>query len=129
MHLNRTLIWTGVVVCVMGAAATRLIGAPQAPKTGAASVALPSGDEILAKYEEALGGAAALAKVMTRTVTSRRIVDIGTPSDHVLTRYSKRGNFSIMFHSALDNTFLNYTNGCDGKGGWQGGGGGGRGAN
>lgn len=127
MHLNRTLLSTVSVVCVLGAAVGRLTGAPQAPQPGAAL--LPSGDQILAKYEEALGGASALAKVMTRTVTSRRIVDIGTPSDHVLTRYSKRGNFSIMFHSALDNTFLNYTNGCDGKAGWQSGGGGGRAGN
>jgi hypothetical protein len=94
---------------------------PQAP---GAQGALPTGDQILSKYEEALGGTAALAKVMTRTVKTRRIVDIGTPSDHYLLRYSKRGNYSIMYHSALDGTFLNYTNGCDGKGGWQSGGGG-----
>jgi hypothetical protein len=120
MRLNRTFLTTGVL-CGLGLAVVQLAGAPQAIKpTGA----FPSGDQILAKYEEALGGAAALNKVMTRTVKSRRIVDIGTPSDHVLTRYSKRGNFSIMFHAALDETFLYYLNGCDGKTGWQRGGGG-----
>src|SRR5437016_2598623 len=105
MRLNRRFLRMAGVVCGLGLAVGRLAGAPQAPK--AAGAVLPTGDQILAKYEEALGGAAALNKVMTRTVESRRIVDIGTPSDHVLTRYSKRGNFSIMFHAALDDTFLN----------------------
>jgi hypothetical protein len=86
----------------------------------ASSEGLPTADQILAKYESALGGAAALAKVMTRTVRSRRIVDIGEPSDHLLLRLSKRPMLSIMNHNALDGSFLNYTNGCDGKTGWQG---------
>jgi hypothetical protein len=81
---------------------------------------LPTADQILAKYESALGGSAALSKVMTRTVRSRRVVDIGEPSDHFLLRLSKRPMLSIMNHNALDGTFLNYTNGCDGKSGWQG---------
>jgi hypothetical protein len=104
-----------------------LVGGWRQAPAAQSGAQLPTGDQILAKYEEALGGPAAMAKVTTRTVKSRRIVDIGTPSDHILTRYSKRGNYSIMYHSGLDGTFLNYTNGCDGKGGWQGGGGEGRG--
>lgn len=88
-----------------------------------ASAALPTGDQIVAKYEQALGGTAALAKVTTRTTRTRRIVDIGTPSDHYLLRHSKRGSggvfLSIMNHGSLDGQFLYWLNGCDGKNGWQ----------
>ena len=84
---------------------------------------LPSGDQIIAKYEQALGGAAALAKVTTRTTKTRRIVDLGNPSDHLLVRHSKRGPggapMSIMNHGDLTGQFMYYLNGCDGKTGWQ----------
>jgi hypothetical protein len=87
-----------------------------------ASAALPTGDQIVTKYEQALGGTAALARVTTRTTKTRRIVDIGTPSDHDLLRHSKRGPggvfFSIMNHNTLDGQFLYWLNGCDGKTGW-----------
>jgi len=78
---------------------------------------LPTGDEVIAKYESFLGGAAALAKVKTRTVLSRRM-DIGAATDEKLVRYSKAPMFSIMYHTALDNSFTFYQNGCDGKVGW-----------
>jgi hypothetical protein len=104
-----------IALCVM-------LTSPAAPAIGAqgGGEGLPTADQILSKYEQALGGAAALGKVMTRTTTTRRVVDIGEPSDHILTRRSKRPMMSIMYHAALDGTFLNYTNGCDGKSGWQG---------
>ena len=84
----------------------------------------PSVDQILAKYEEALGGASALAKINTRVITQRRFQDIGTPEDHYLLRYSKKPSsedgriVSIMSHTALDGTFLRWSNGCDAKGGY-----------
>jgi hypothetical protein len=84
----------------------------------------PSVDQILAKYEEALGGAEALAKINTRTVAQRRFQDVGTPEDHYLMRITKKPSsengrlLSIMTHSALDGTFLRWSNGCDEKGGY-----------
>ena len=84
----------------------------------------PTVDQILAKYEESLGGAAALAKINTRVITQRRFQDIGTPEDHYLLRYTKKppsedGRIvSIMSHTALDGTFLRWSNGCDAKGGY-----------
>ncbi len=93
------------------------------PCTPAADNA-PTADQILAKYEQALGGAAALAKVNTRVITQRRFQDVGTPEDHYLLRYTKKPAsedgriLSIMSHTALDGTFLRWSNGCDAKGGY-----------
>ncbi len=84
----------------------------------------PSVDKILAKYREALGGPAALAKVRTRVIAQRRFQDIGTPEDEYLLRYSKKLSseegrlLSIMSDTALDGTFLRWVNGCDAEGGW-----------
>lgn len=84
----------------------------------------PSVDQILAKYEEALGGAKALAKVNSRVVTQRRFQDVGAPEDHYLLRYTKKPPvehgrlLSIQSHTALDGTFLRWSNGCDAKGGY-----------
>jgi hypothetical protein len=78
---------------------------------------LPTGEAVVAKYESFLGGAAALAKVRTRIVLSRRI-DRGAATDENLVRYSKAPMFSIMYHTALDGSFRFYQNGCDGKVGW-----------
>ena len=119
--------------CAVVVLAVGLVWLPQAddsvlaqgggPTQPAASAPLPTGDQIIAAYEEALGGAAALAKVTTRTTRTRRIVDIGTPSDHVLVRHSKRnpggGPLSIMNHNSLDGQFLYWLNGCDGETGWR----------
>jgi hypothetical protein len=85
---------------------------------------VPSVDQILAKYEEALGGADALARINTRVITQRRFQDVGTPEDHYLLRYTKKPSsengriISIMSHTALDGTFLRWSNGCDAKGGY-----------
>lgn len=79
---------------------------------------LPSADEILAKYEKFMGGKAALNRIMTRTVWSRRIVEFGAPNETILLRYSKRPNFSIMRHNNLDGTLNHWQNGCDGATGW-----------
>ena len=84
----------------------------------------PSVDQILTHYQEALGGAAALAKVNTRVIAQRRFQDVGTPEDEYLLRYTKKPGaengrlLSIMSDSALDGTFLRWPNGCDEKGGW-----------
>jgi hypothetical protein len=78
---------------------------------------LPTGDEVIAKYERFLGGAEALAKVKTRIVLSRRI-DMSAATDEHLVHYSKAPMFSIMYHTALDDSFTFYQNGCDGTAGW-----------
>ena len=93
------------------------------PCSAQASVT-PSIDQILTKYQESLGGAAALAKVNTRVITQRRFQDVGTPEDEYLVRYSKKPAsengrlLSIMSDTALDGTFLRWPNGCDERGGW-----------
>jgi hypothetical protein len=104
-----------LVNAVLGAAALAASPLPSAAEGRAA--ALPTGDEVIAKYESFLGGAAALGKVKTRIVLSRRI-DVGAATDEMLVRYSKAPMFSIMYHTALDNSFTFYQNGCDGKVGW-----------
>ena len=84
----------------------------------------PSVQQILAKYQDALGGGAALAKVKTRVIIQRRFQDIGSPEDEYLVRYSKNPPveggriLSIMSDSSLDGTFLRWVNGCDAAGGF-----------
>ncbi|HUO21813.1 MAG TPA: hypothetical protein VMU59_04790 [Caulobacteraceae bacterium] len=84
----------------------------------AAKAPLPSADQVLAKYERFLGGAAALSKVSTRTIETRRLQSGARFSDTSLLRLSKRPLLSIMEQSALDGSFIHYGNGCDSKGGW-----------
>jgi hypothetical protein len=84
----------------------------------------PDIDQVLARYEQALGGSAALARVNTRVITQRRFQDVGTPEDEYLVRYTKKPSqengriLSIMSDSALDGTFLRWVNGCDATGGF-----------
>ncbi len=84
----------------------------------------PSIDQILAKYEEGLGGGAALAHVNTRVIAQRRFQDVGTPEDEYLLRYTKKPAspegrmLSIMSDTSLDGTFLRWPNGCDTSGGY-----------
>ncbi len=80
---------------------------------------LPSADVVLAKYEKFMGGKAALVKVATRTVWTRRIQETGAPDETILLHYSKKPNFSIMRHNNLDATLNHWQNGCDGRTGWQ----------
>ena len=49
----------------------------------------PSVDQILSRYEAALGGAEALSKIRTRVIIQRRFQDIGTPEDEYLVRCRK----------------------------------------
>jgi hypothetical protein len=96
-------------VLLVGCATFALTLLAQGLSAQRATAALPTGDQIIARYEQALGGAAALSKVTTRTTRTRRIVDVGTPSDHLLVRHSKRGPggapLSIMNHGALDGQY------------------------
>ena len=84
----------------------------------------PSVDEILSHYEQALGGAAALAKVNTRVILQRRFQDVGTPEDEYLMRSTKKPAdqssrlMSIMSDTSLDGSFLRWVNGCDAQGGF-----------
>jgi hypothetical protein len=90
----------------------------------AATADAPSVDQILEKYEKALGGTTALAKVNTRIILQRRFQDVGTPEDQYLLRSTKKPAteggrlLSIMSDTALDGTFLRWVNGCDAKGGF-----------
>jgi hypothetical protein len=77
----------------------------------------PSVDQILARWQQALGGAAALAKINTRVLAQRRFQDVGPPEDHYLMRYTRvrasdRKLSSIMSHTSLDGVFMHWTDGC-----------------
>jgi hypothetical protein len=113
----------GFAVAVLSLAAVDDEARAQGTPARRSAAALPTGDQIITRYEQALGGAAALARVTTRTTKTRRIVDLGTPSDHLLVRHSKRGPggapMSIMNHGDLTGQFMYWLNGCDGKTGWQ----------
>jgi hypothetical protein len=97
-----------------------LMVSPVSLAQGGSAAQLPTAERILVKYEAFLGGAAALSKVTTRTVRTRRLTVVGEPTDHLLLRQSKRPMYSIMGRFALDGPFLRYTNGCDGTSGWEG---------
>jgi hypothetical protein len=103
-------------LCVTALAASPLSSAAETKATP-----LPTGDEVIAKYEKFLGGADALAKVKTRIVLSRR-VDEGAATDEMLVHYSKAPMLSIMHYTNIDNSFGHYQNGCDGHAGWSKGG-------
>jgi hypothetical protein len=87
---------------------------------GSDSASLPSGEQILSKYESFMGGSAAASKVTSRTVSTRRLEHSNTPAETNLIRYSKKPMLSIMHHEALDGSFVRYMNGCDATGGWLG---------
>ena len=83
----------------------------------------PTVDQILADYQEALGGAASLSRVHSRVLLQRRFQDIGSPEDEYLMRYTKQPALggrllSIMSDSSLDGSFLRWVNGCDAQGGF-----------
>jgi hypothetical protein len=97
---------------------------------GKPAESLPTADQILSKYEEALGGAAALRKVRTRVHVMRRTVQIGAVGEGVMPmepsgitdviRYAKLPDKIIANHSRTDGTFLLWLNGCDGRVCWSG---------
>lgn len=101
--------------CLLGVFA---LGGPSLAFAEGAQAALPSADQVLAKYERFLGGAAALARVHTRSVQAKRVQRGAHPSEASLLRISKRPLLSIMQQSALDGSFIKYGNGCDARGGW-----------
>jgi hypothetical protein len=110
-------ILTPAAACAMLIAAPALASGPQRAVT---SPVTPSASEIIARYEQFLGGAPALARIETRTVRSRRIATIGENTDEAMVRQSKRPMQSIMYHETIDGTFERYTNGCDGASNWTG---------
>lgn len=97
-------------------------GTPAAP--------LPTADQILAKYEEAMGGRENLRKVQTRVHVMQRAVYMGAVGVGVMPlepsgvtdviRYVKMPDKIIANHSAKDGRFLLWMQGCDGKSCWSG---------
>jgi hypothetical protein len=85
-----------------------------------AGAALPSADQVLAKYETFLGGAAALSKVTTRTITFHRLELGASPKDNLQIRQSKEPWLSLMQFRTVDDRFFQYVNGCDQAGPWSG---------
>lgn len=91
---------------------------------------LPTADEILAKYERALGGAEALSRVKTRVYSMRRTVEFGAVGMGVMpgepsgvtdvVRYAKMPDKIIANHQHPDGSFLLWMGGCDGKECWNG---------
>ena len=121
---RRAAVQIGIIVVALvatGGTSTSLRAQNDPARQGGA---LSTADQILARYEQALGGAAALAKINTRITRTRRFQDVGSPEDHELVRFTKRPAdpnarlLSIMSHSSLDGLFLRWSNGCDGKTGW-----------
>jgi hypothetical protein len=84
-----------------------------------AKVALPSADQILAKYIDALGGEQALRKVTSRVVTGTQDVAIGPggsiPTPATVEKYSKAPNLSLSIYHAPTFTI---SDGFDGMSAW-----------
>jgi hypothetical protein len=97
---------------------------------GEAAMPLPTADEILAKYEQALGGREALSKVRTRVHVMQRQVYFGAVGVGVMplepsgitdvVRYARMPDKIIASHNATDGRFLLWLGGCDGKTCWTG---------
>jgi hypothetical protein len=95
--------------------------APMAPETPAAAPAtMPTADQVLAKYYDAVGGADKLAKVTTRVEKGNTIVGANkTPIDIYMKAPNKRVSVT---HGQNGDNFTAY----DGTAGWMGGRGGAR---
>jgi hypothetical protein len=105
-----------ICAALIGASALALPSLSSARTPAAAG--LPSTDQVLAKYENFLGGASALSKVGSRTVTQRRMEVGGTPQDNIVVRRSKMPGLSLLHFRTIDDQFLQYMNGCDQAGPW-----------
>lgn len=130
----------GCDTCHRGAALPITVPAVEAParmgnytwqaEQGASAVPLPSADQILARYEQAMGGREALSKVRTRVHVMQRAVYQGAVGVGVMPlepsgvtnviRYAKMPDKIIANHSATDGRFLLWMQGCDGRGCWAG---------
>src|SRR3984885_9226024 len=94
---------------------------PQQRPTAAPATApaLPTADQLFAKYIDALGGAAAVAKITTRVEKATQILgENKTPIDFYMKAPNKRISYA---HNANGDSITAY----DGTAGWQGGGRGG----
>ena len=90
MFNKRAAMQTGIVAVALVAIDGTLTSLQAQNDPARQGGALPTADQILAKYEQALGGAAALGKINTRITRTRRFQDVGSPEDHELVRYTKR---------------------------------------
>jgi hypothetical protein len=77
------------------------VGAPAGPSPPrpAASVALPTVDQVLTEYVEALGGEQALRKVITRHISGTREVQGQLPQQ--FERFEKAPNLSLVGYEAV----------------------------
>ena len=89
------------------------------PYVAAAKPALPTADQLLAKYVAALGGEQAMRKVTSRVITATRDVPTGpggsVPTPTTLTRSMKAPNLVVDEYKG---TTLSTANGFDGTAAW-----------
>jgi len=114
----------GCYTCHKGHAMPEDVPALPAPATvpesaTAAKPALPTVDQVLAKYVAALGGEQAMRKVTTRVITATQDVPTGpggsVPTPATLTRSLKAPNLIV---DAYKGTTLSTSNGFDGTTAW-----------
>jgi hypothetical protein len=97
---------------------------------GEPAAAMPTVDEILARYEQALGGHDALSKVKTRVHIMQRQVYFGAVARGVMplepsgisdvVRYAKMPDKIIANHQTTGGKFMQWLGGCDGRTCWNG---------
>jgi hypothetical protein len=98
--------------------------------SGSPALPLPTADEILGRYEEAMGGREALRRVRTRVHVMERAVYVGAVTIGVMPqepsgvtnviRYAKMPDKIVANHSRKDGQFLQWMGGCDGRTCWTG---------
>lgn len=130
----------GCDTCHRGAALPITVPAVEAParagnytwplEQGTPATPLPTADQVLARYEQAMGGREALSKVRTRVHVMERAVYVGAVGVGVMPlepsgvtdviRYAKMPDRIIANHSAKDGRFLLWLQGCDGRSCWSG---------
>src|ERR1700676_4985340 len=96
-----------------------VLALPVAESEEAPKVALPSVDQVLAKYIEALGGEQALRKVTSRVVTGTQYIPTGpggtVPTPATFEKYMKAPNLNVsLYHTAT----YTISDGFDGATAW-----------
>jgi photosynthetic reaction center cytochrome c subunit len=98
---------------------TLILPAPEQPEDQEARANLPSADQILAKYVEALGGEQAIRKVTSRVITGTQFVPSGPggaiPVPAAVERDEKSPNLVVSIYKTPTYTL---SNGFDGSKAW-----------